>query len=49
MVHISLSECGLLGVLVIGGARGARPGRPIVKGVRGQGSVRMTNAPTGCH
>ena len=34
-----------LGVLVIGGARGSRPGRPIVKGVRGQGSEWMTNAP----
>ncbi len=28
------------------GARGARPGRPIVKGDRGQGSVKMTNAPS---
>ena len=34
-----------MGVLVIGGARGAHPGRLIVKGVRGQGSMRMTNAP----
>ena len=31
----------------MGGARGARPGRPIVKGVRGQESVRKTNAPNG--